>query len=155
MKILLNRIRNAPYFAAALRLILGGIFLYASVEKIADPAAFAQSVQNYRLISVELTNLVGIILPWLELYSALFLILGLFNRASSAILSLLLLIFLIALTSAVTRGLDIDCGCYGSGTNVSWSRIMEDLLLLAIALHLFFFPNYKFTLDNYLLKKRD
>ncbi|KPL14748.1 MAG: hypothetical protein AMS26_09645 [Bacteroides sp. SM23_62] len=153
MKISLNRIRKAPSFAMALRLILGCIFLYASLDKIPDSAAFAQSVQNYRLIPVELTNLVGIILPWLELYCALFLILGLFSRASSAIISILLLFFIIALTTAVIRGLDIACGCYGTGTNVSLGRIIEDLLLLAVALHLFFFPPNKFTLDNYLFKE--
>jgi len=32
------------------RLILGGIFIYASVEKIAYPVEFAKNVQNYNIL---------------------------------------------------------------------------------------------------------
>jgi uncharacterized membrane protein YphA (DoxX/SURF4 family) len=146
---------KSPYVAIIMRLILGGVFLYASIDKIIHPAKFAQAIQNYRLIPIELTNVVGIFLPWLEFYCGLFLIIGLFNRASSCIIAALLSFFIIALTSAIIRGLDIACGCYGSGTNVSWGRVVEDLLLLAIALNLIFYASEKFTLDNRLSKSRN
>jgi uncharacterized membrane protein YphA (DoxX/SURF4 family) len=94
------------------------------------------------------------ILPWLEFYCGLFLIIGIFRQASAAILSTLLLLFIFILFSALIRGLDIECGCFGSGANVSWLRIIEDIVLLAMSLHQFFHPSKIATLEKYLIKSR-
>jgi uncharacterized membrane protein YphA (DoxX/SURF4 family) len=133
-------------------MIIGVIFIYSGLEKIISTADFAASVQNYRIVPVELTNLVGIILPWLEFYCGLFLIIGIFKQASAAIIFTLLLIFIFILLSALIRGLDIECGCFGSGANVSWFRIIEDIILLLMSLHLFFYPSKIVTGEKFLFK---
>ena len=44
------------------RLVLGAMFLYAGIVKIADPAAFAQAVANYRILPLALVNAAAVIL---------------------------------------------------------------------------------------------
>ena len=62
----------------ALRLVLGGIFIYASLDKIVHPRAFAEIIYNYQILPGSLINLSAVILPWLELFLGLLLISGRF-----------------------------------------------------------------------------
>ena len=129
-------------------MIVGLIFIYASLEKILYPAYFAVSVQNYQLIPDYFTNIIAIVLPWLELCCGLSILIGLWHQAGAAIVSVLNIVFIIALTSVVFRGLNIDCGCYGAGSSVNISRIIEDLFLLAFSLHITLFPRSKFAFES-------
>ncbi len=54
-------------FILAARLLLGGIFVFASIDKILHPAAFADAVYNYQILPDSLINLTAVFLPWLEL----------------------------------------------------------------------------------------
>ena len=96
------------------RVILGIIFIYASYEKILDPAAFSKNIHNYHttdnLIWVE--NLVALILPWLELIVGVFLIFGVFLEGATSITIGMLIFFIIILSQAVFRGIDVHCGCF-------------------------------------------
>src|SRR3989339_2042083 len=76
------------------RLTLGGVFVYASLDKIANPAAFAELTWNYKILPTELVNLAALILPWVELTAGLLLISGRFAFPSSMILTGLTLIFI-------------------------------------------------------------
>ena len=51
------------FLSFILRLVVGGIFVYAGVVKIFDPAQFANDVANYRLLPSALVNFVAITLP--------------------------------------------------------------------------------------------
>ncbi|MDZ7317344.1 MAG: DoxX family membrane protein [candidate division KSB1 bacterium] len=116
-----------------LRFVLGGIFVYAALGKILDPTQFAESIDNYRLLPYFLTTLTAAILPWLELICGFLLILGRKVAAASLIIIVLNCIFILAIGSAVARGLDIDCGCFSAGSKVGWVRLIEDFALLAVA----------------------
>jgi uncharacterized membrane protein YphA (DoxX/SURF4 family) len=150
----IKNIFNSAHLALVFRIILGIVFIYSGLEKIIYAADFAATIQNYQLIPVELTNLVAIILPWLEFYCGLFILFALFKQASTAIISVLLIFFMVALASVIFRGLDIDCGCFGGSSDVSWFRVIEDLLLLAMSLYLFFIPSQLASLNGYLVKFR-
>ena len=76
------------------RLVVGFLFIYASAYKILDPGEFAGSIRNYGLIPPVFSNLVALTLPWLELVSGAFLILGIQTRASALLTSLMMLVFL-------------------------------------------------------------
>ena len=93
------------------RLLVGFIFIYAALEKISNPADFAGAIDNYRLLPVSLINLPAIVLPWLELFAGIFLILGFYLRGSSLILFGLLCLFTAAISISLIRGIDISCGC--------------------------------------------
>ena len=94
------------------RLILGIIFVLASIDKIIHPAAFAEAVNNYQILPDALINLTAIILPWLELILGIFLILGLWLPGAVLLANLLLVTFFAALVFNLARGLDIKCGCF-------------------------------------------
>jgi len=118
------------------RLTVGGIFLYASLDKIADPTGFAQAVHNYRLAPLVLLHPVALLLPWLEAVVGAALILGLFHRGAALLSVLMTVLFIVVVTSAVLRHLDISCGCFhtDSAHGVGINLLLRDLLLLAAAL---------------------
>jgi uncharacterized membrane protein YphA (DoxX/SURF4 family) len=124
------------------RLILGGVFIYASLDKITHPHAFARIINNYQLLPEILITLPAIVLPWLEMISGLFLVAGIFKRASALILSTLLLVFAVAITINLARGISFDCGCFSTVTTASGSDpvglLIRDLLLLIPGLVIFF-----------------
>ena len=119
------------------RIILAGVFIYAGFVKILDPAGFANSIDNYRLLPWFLTSLLAAVLPWVEVMCGIYLLWGKWLSGSSFILMVLNGVFMIAIASAIARGLDIDCGCFSltdSGTHVSLLRIIEDGVLLGMSL---------------------
>lgn len=129
--------------ALTARLILGAVFIYASIDKIAHPEAFAKAVYNYQILPDILINLMAIILPWLELILGLFLFIGLFREGSVCIVTILLAGFLAAMIFNLARSLDIHCGCFSTstdGTNnvpIVWD-IFRDGLFLLPAFYLFY-----------------
>ena len=132
------------YLTLLCRLTLGAIFIYASIDKIAYPGGFAVVIRNYKILPEQMTNILAIILPWLEIFCGIFLVVGIFTRTSAAIISLMLIVFIIAISSAITRGLDIDCGCFKTvdqASKVGLKRIWEDLGMLALGFQIFFFAN--------------
>ena len=118
-----------------LRLALGGIFVYAGVEKIIDPAGFAKSIGNYQILPHEWINLLAITLPWMETLAGGLLIVGLWRRANALVMAGMLVVFLFAISSAMHRGLNINCGCTNTrgGAKVGWTKLAEDASLLAMA----------------------
>ena len=85
----LNQVIKSEYTGLLFRFVLGYVFIYASIGKIINPFDFSIAIQNYRILPDSLTNFMAIILPWMELYCGLFLILGIFSRVSAGTLSLL------------------------------------------------------------------
>jgi putative oxidoreductase len=144
---------HIPILTMTFRVVLGIVFIYSSLDKIYYPADFALAVQNYQIVPDILTNLIAIILPWIEFGCGLLLTIGLFRRESAGILAFLIVVFIIAMLSALIRGLDIDCGCYGLDTEISWNRILEDIGLLFMAIYIFTFPGSQFAVDNVFSKK--
>ena len=106
-------LKSYPIFVLC-RLILGGIFIYASIDKITHPFAFAKILYNYQLLPDILIFITAAILPWIELIAGLFLVSGIFPKTSSIILSILLIVFAIALGFNALRGLDVVCGCFST-----------------------------------------
>jgi len=145
---MIDQFRKSEILSFILRLIVGGIFVYAGVTKLYSPRDFAQIIQNYQIVPEVFTNLIAILLPWLEIYSGLFIIFGLFSRSASITLILITIIFIIALLSAYFRGLNIDCGCFSQATRVDMSKIIADVFLLLFCWHLVIYPSKILSLDR-------
>ena len=114
-----------------MRWVVGGVFLVAGGLKLADPAEFGVDIHNYRLLPYRTAVLLAVYLPWLEILCGTFLILRRLQSAVLLLLLLLLLLFTAALVSAWVRGIDIACGCFGSGSHIAypWS-VLRNLALL-------------------------
>ena len=68
--------RFHQYLIVVIRVVLGSVFLWASFDKIIDPAKFAKSIANYHVLPFGIENTIAIVLPWLELFIGSGLILG-------------------------------------------------------------------------------
>lgn len=125
------------------RLGLGGVFVYASWSKIQDPSLFADAVASYRILPEALVGWVAVVLPMLELVAGIGVIVTKWSRESALILLGLLFVFLIGLTQAWIRGLEISCGCFGVEEIPPplWVDILRDLGLLVPAVWLVIRPN--------------
>ncbi|MEE9500766.1 MAG: MauE/DoxX family redox-associated membrane protein [Candidatus Aminicenantaceae bacterium] len=120
------------------RLVVGGVFIWAGLLKILDPLEFAQNIANYRVFSPDLSLLTAIVLPWLEILCGVLVIFGIFRSASSLLLSGLLAAFLVLIMVTIFRGLDVDCGCFGSlGRHVDYRLLLTDIVLLYLTLNIF------------------
>jgi len=120
---------EAPVLVAAARLA-GVIFVLAALHKIASPAQFARIVDNYRLLAPGLVNLAAIILPWIELTGGLVILTCPWRNAASLVLFCLTALFIVAITINLLRGIEFDCGCFGSGHIAAWRVLLRDVGLL-------------------------
>jgi uncharacterized membrane protein YphA (DoxX/SURF4 family) len=137
---MLTKIFTNKYFAVLVRVALGALFIYASMDKIANMPDFAKIIHNYKILPVQIENLLAVFLPWLEFITGLCLIIGRFERAALLIVSAELVVFIIALSQALIRGLDISCGCFSvkpSSTSEVWLRIIEDIFMLFFSVNLY------------------
>jgi uncharacterized membrane protein YphA (DoxX/SURF4 family) len=123
------------YITWMLRLVVGGAFIFAGVLKIADPAKFAIDVSNYRLVPHELINLVAILMPWMEVVAGAFVLAGIWLRAAAMVITSMTVMFAIVILSALARGLNIECGCFGTlgGKNIGLVNLLIDTTLFCLA----------------------
>ncbi len=121
----------------ALRLGIGGLFLWAAIGKIADPRTFARDIANYRLLPDAAAPALAAILPFVEAALGLAAAFGLWTRAAAIGLAGLMAVFTGAVGAAFARGIDVACGCFGGGgAPISWLTIGRDVALLAAAVAL-------------------
>jgi len=120
------------------RLLVGGGFVLAGLLKIAAPATFAESVANFRLLPGGLVNLTAILLPWLELVVGSCVLANLWTRTASLLAVGMAAIFAAAIVSALARGLNIECGCFGTlgAKRVGFASLAIDLVFFGLASHL-------------------
>jgi len=143
------RLIDNKYTILIFRITLGLLFIYASVDKILYPTSFADSVSSYQVIPRPLLNIVAIIFPWCELVAGLFLLNGFKTRSSNIIIFLMLCLFNILIISVLARGLQIDCGCFSSGSDpIGIPKLLEDCGYLLMSLAIFFFDKGYFSLDS-------
>ncbi len=118
------------------RLIIGSVFIYTGLGKISHLSGFAQDIDSYQILPEFLVNITAVYLPWLELFCGMLLILGLFSRAAGILVLAMNIVFTVAIMSAVWRGLEIGCGCFGSGGTseiLGVKEIVRDLLYVALS----------------------
>lgn len=117
--------------------LLGGVFIYAGLLKTNDSQAFADNIAAYQLLPELLINPIALSLPVFEILSGLLLIAGWQRRLGTLAILVLTIVFALFITSALARGLRIDCGCFGSSTIPLhlqlWFALARDLLLLIMA----------------------
>ena len=137
----MKRIKINKNFIFVFRLIIGFVFIYASIYKLANPDDFAKNIANYKILPFFLINIVAIILPWMEIILGLFIIFGLFIKASSYMISVIMTVFTLLVLLTILRGIDISCGCFSSDLNsspIGWQKFIENVLLTMISLVIYY-----------------
>ncbi len=120
-------------FRLLLHFIFGCVFVYAGVQKVADPISFLDDVRSFDLLGDPFAAWLAMGLPWLEIFAGLAVMSGFLRSGGLVILNGSLLVFLAAICLSWWRGIDIHCGCFGAKESASNYRdlILRDLLLLA------------------------
>ena len=148
---------SGSYATLLSRVVLGGVFLVAGGTKVFDPGGLAASIRTYELGLPEwFVTFSAHSLPYLEVLLGLYLIFGLFTRPSAWATNALMLVFTVALLQGAARGLQIDCGCFGSSAEQSnlWLDALRDMGLLALGLHVALSPTGRFSVDALLRRSR-
>jgi len=112
--------------AFAVRMV-GFLFLVAALHKIASPAEFARIIENYQILPGMLVNIAAIVMPWFEFSCGLLLLTGRLRAPSAAVILLMTGCFVLAIGFNIARGLDFDCGCFGSGHTSPWQVLLRDI----------------------------
>lgn len=140
------------YLVLLARMLLGGVLLVAAIDKTADPAAFAASIDNYKIVAHSTSLVIATVLPWLELLCAFAFLFGVSVRGSAMLTFVMIAVFTIAVCTALVRGLDISCGCFTqdpSAQKIGWTKVAENLGLIALSGYLLFSDGNRFSLEHY------
>ena len=143
-----------PWIGLVARLTLGGVLFAAGYLKVGTPDESQMAVRAYEMLPISLANLLGLILPFVEVVIGALLILGALTRVMAALGGFTMFIFIIAIAQAWARGLNIDCGCFGGGGAVEpgqtkyLQEILRDIALVFLAVYLIRYPSTKFSLDK-------
>ena len=118
------------------RIFLGFLFIYASLEKILQPEEFAKQVGYYKALPIGLENLLAIVLPWTELIVGICLLAGLFVDGAALLSIIMMLVFILAISQAMLRGIDITCGCFkvsADSEKLGLHTIIRDIIFLIMS----------------------
>jgi len=130
----INRGLTERILEILIRLGIGGMFIFASVFKIADPKGFAVLVAQYQFLPHNLVNLWALVLPQVEFWFGLALIVTPFVKECVLVILALFASFIIALIWALALDLGITCGCFqidGAQSKAeAWTALVRDLILL-------------------------
>jgi putative oxidoreductase len=114
----------------SLRLVLGAVFVWAALAKMLDVHGFADEITRYQLLPVAMAPAFAVLLIGTELAAGVSLLTGLATRLGAAVVAILLIGFIIALSQALLRHLDLSCGCFGGAEPASISTVARDAVLL-------------------------
>lgn len=153
--------RAAPWLTTVARLVLGGVWIVAGSAKVTDLAASVRAVRAYQLLPETAAQVVGAALPPVEILLGVLLVVGAGVRAGAVASAVLLAAFVAGIAWAWSRGLRIDCGCFGSGGELAAGEdptygreLARDLGLLVLAALLARWPHGRYDVDGW-LRRRD
>lgn len=159
---LLRRLDDTGIPLLLARLAVGGMFAYLAILKLRNPIEFLKLTKQYGVLPLDppiFLNLTVVVMPWLELVSAIALLLGVARRGAALILAGLLLFFtpmlaLHANTLLATSGkftsycaVKFDCGC-GTGEVFICRKLAENVALLLATLVALFSSSRRYCLAS-------
>ncbi|MEO7944047.1 MAG: MauE/DoxX family redox-associated membrane protein [Marmoricola sp.] len=141
------------------RLIVGGIWIWAGLLKLPHPEESVTAVRAYQLLSLSLADGLGGVLPMLEVVVGACLVVGLLARATGGLSALMQLAFIIGIASVWSRGISINCGCFGNGgsdpdafSKYPW-EMARDTGLFLLSLLVVWLRRTPFALDKLLFRQ--
>lgn len=140
-------ILNNPYIILIARLVIGVVFIMFGMDKISAPKDFAMSIMKYEMMPVAFVNVFALILAWLEVIVGICMVLGVRIKANALIIGALNVMFMTAISYALIAGLNINCGCSANSKPISFYKLIEDGIYLALAVLVYMFPRREFTLE--------
>ena len=135
-----------------LRVVLGGVLIWAGLAKVYEPALFALTVRAYNVLPHAFINGFAVVVPWMEVAAGMCLLAGFWSRSGALAALALLASFGIAIAINLYRGADLDCVCFGlDGALGSLdAALAQDLVLIGCSLALLYVRSMPVSLDRWL-----
>ena len=118
------------------RLLVGGVFVFAGMSKLALPhGEVVAQMQQYTIIPRLLTPLIATVLPWVEVLSGAALLIGFLTSPAAWLVVAQLVSFCLLMLVVLAAGIEVeDCGCFGA---LGWKEtpfqvLLRDLVMLAL-----------------------
>jgi putative oxidoreductase len=130
-----------PATLITLKLIIGALFILASVGKIIDPEKFLSKIREYTLLPMWLEPLFAYTMPWIEFSIGLLLIADLYVKSAALMAIASLGAFIFAIIVQISRGVDMTCGCFDfliPDEKVGWVAVGRDFFMMALCAVLLF-----------------
>lgn len=114
--------------------VVAGAFLWSGVHDLKDLSSFAESIAAYEIIEGSAVAIAALLVPSLSIVAGLALLVPRVRNGASMIVTGMLFAFMLAMSWAKFRGLNIDCGCSIAGGSIqeSYPFLMgRNILLIA------------------------
>lgn len=152
--------RGHAWISLLIRLYLGGVFLAACLHKIAHPEVFAVDVATYQFLPLWSVNAFALVVPWVEAFAGVMLILGIRVRGASLLVLGMMISFMVALAWALYLDLDMSCGCFASqaaaeNDPISWHTLLRDSVWLVQSIYVLVFDRNAIGVERLLSKWRE
>jgi uncharacterized membrane protein YphA (DoxX/SURF4 family) len=146
---------TSTYLMLIFRLLLGLLFIFTGASKLIDLSNFQTIIANYKIIPNQILALFSYSIVATELWTGLFLTIGLYTKASSQLALIMILLFSIAIAYGIVNDINTSCGCFASlvESKVGISALARNLLIALISLYISFESNHLFSIDDYLHNK--
>lgn len=125
-----------PHFVVFGRAIVGLILLKAGITKLFSLREFSEMIVAYKLLPEVTAQVLGRILPGVEVVLGGMLLIGILLPWSAIGAAILFLVFGGAITINLLRGhRNISCGCLGSHVqHLRWSMVVQNGFFVILAL---------------------
>ena len=127
-----------PWVAVLLRVLLGGVFVFAGFSKLLLPhAEVVAHIQQYQVLPGWLVSVTATFLPWIEIGSGTALLVGFCTTPAALLIAIQLVSFSVLMGLVLVAGMPIeDCGCFGNLglPETPLQVLIRDLIMLALLL---------------------
>jgi uncharacterized membrane protein YphA (DoxX/SURF4 family) len=132
MRLRIFSLLRHPGAVFVFRVCIGGFFFIAGAAKLGQPAAlFANQIKSYGILPEGWELSVAYILPWVELFSGSFLLVGFLSRWAVALIGVQLVVFTAAISISILTGQDLkDCSCLPGVTETPGQALVRDLIMI-------------------------
>ena len=109
----------------------------SAIVKILHPFQFLVAIESYEILPFSTAVVLATYLPWLEGVSAVALVVRNYRIAGGVVIISLLLLFIVAISMAMYRHLDIECGCFGTmfTEKVGITLLVRDFVLVGMVVN--------------------
>lgn len=148
----INRELTLDTVSAIARFGMGIVWIAAGLPKLNDHMNLTQSIAAYEIFTPYWSDLLARMIGPLEVAGGLLLILGIFLKPVSKVASWVMVLFIIGIAQAWSRGLVIDCGCFSVEPNMDGAAmdyavtILRDLVFLFLSVWTIYRPFTRFAL---------
>jgi uncharacterized membrane protein YphA (DoxX/SURF4 family) len=147
----LPKLESETAAATLLRIACGFLLAGASLDKVGDATHFLNLIKEcYFFIPDALQPLTAVVIPWVEFFTGLCLLLGFRWRAAIFIFCVLMTVYMLAITWDVLHHIDCACNCFDkkSTEKMSWWTVLRDALFLGMGWIVLSSPKTYLTSEN-------